>query len=330
MPATYRAWRCDEVTDDASGLRLCEVHRAALGARDLRIAVHAAGVNFPDRLMAQGNYQHRPPLPFVPGIEGAGEILEAGRSAGPWRPGDRVVFQDRLGAFAEEIVLPAESVRPIPQGLSMEQAACFTVTALTAWVALVVRAKLGEGETLLVHGARGGVGQACAQLGLHLGAKVIATATRPESLSALAATGVKTLASSGFRDEVLALTNGRGADVIADPVGGDVFDESVRCIAWSGRLLVLGFASGRIPALPANRALLKGFSLMGVRAGEYTRRDPAGGRDAREAIDRLAFEGVLRPTIGLRVPFDRAPEALTALEQRAFTGKVVIAVRGPI
>ncbi|HKY92610.1 MAG TPA: NADPH:quinone oxidoreductase family protein [Nevskiaceae bacterium] len=328
MPTTYRAWQCDQVTDDVSGLRLREVQRAAVGPRDVRIAVHAAGVNFPDRLMAQGNYQHRPPLPFVPGLEGAGEILEAGRSAGPWRPGDRVCFQERLGAFAEEIVLPVESVRPIPQGLTMDEAACFTVTAMTAWVALVVRARLEEGETLLVHGARGGVGQACVQLGRHLGAQVIASASRPESLSALAAAGVKVVDASGsFRGEVMALTHQRGADVIADPVGGDVFDESVRCIAWGGRLLVLGFASGRIPSLAANRALLKGFSLMGVRAGEYARRDPAAGRDAREGIDRLAFEGVMRPTIGLRVPFERAPEALVALDQRAFTGKIVIAVR---
>jgi NADPH2:quinone reductase len=241
-----------------------------------------------------------------------------------------VCFQERLGAFAEEIVLPTTAVRPIPRGLSMAEAAGFTVTALTAWVALVSNAKLQSGESLLVHGARGGVGQACVRLGQHLGAHVIASATRRESLAALAASGVATIASVGsFKEEVLALTHGRGADVIADPVGGDVFDESVRCIAWGGRLIVLGFASGRIPELPVNRALMKGFSLMGVRAGEHVRRDPAAGREIIESIDRLASEGILKPMIGLHVPFANAPEALTALDQRGFTGKVVIVVREP-
>jgi len=203
------------------------------------------------------------------------------------------------------------------------------VTGLTACVALARLGQLARGETLLVHGARGGVGQACVQLGLHLGARVIATASEPSRLSELAAMGVQVLPSRGFRSAVLEATAGHGADVVADPVGGDVFDESQRCIAFGGRLLVLGFASGRIPALEANRALIKGFSVIGVRAGEYGRHWPERHREHLTAVHWLAEAGVLRPVIGARFALADAKAALAAMASRSVTGKIVVTINGP-
>jgi NADPH2:quinone reductase len=322
---THAALFCEHLSDDLSGLRV--VSRAAQAPADgeVRIAVAAAAINFPDLLMTRGAYQFRPPLPFVPGMEGAGTIVECGAHAGSWRIGDAVTFVLRHGAMAQEVVCPIASLSAAPPNLSMQEAACHAINGLTAVVALERIAALRAGETLLVHGARGGVGAACVQLGLHLGARVIASASKVETLDTLAAQGVAVLdARTPFAEAVNAITGGRGADVITDPVGGDVFDESTRCIAFGGRLLVLGFASGRIPTLAANRALIKGFSMMGVRAGEYGRRFPELGAENRERVRRLAASGVLRPHIGLRLPLTRAVEALQALQSRAVAGRVVL------
>ena len=210
----------------------------------------------------------------------------------------------------------------------MDQAAAVQVTGLTAWVALARIGRLQRGETLLVHGARGGVGQACVQIGLHLGAKVMATATEPDRLADLAALGVMVLPSSGFRAPVLEATGGRGADVVADPVGGDVFDESGRCTAFGGRLLVLGFASGRIATIDSNRPLIKGFSVVGVRAGEYGRHFPAHHVEHLAAVHHLAEAGVLRPTIGARFALAEAKAAFAAMARREVTGKIVVVIGG--
>jgi NADPH2:quinone reductase len=318
---------CERLSDDLSGLALRRWPLPGLGLADVRVAVHAVSLNFPDLLMTRGLYQFKPPLPFVPGMEGAGVVLEAGPDSG-WLPGQRVCLGAKHGLLAEQAVLPGSALRPMPAGLGMDDAACATVTGLTAWVALARLGRLARGETLLVHGARGGVGQACVQLGQHLGARVIATASQPVRLAALAALGVLVLPAAGFKDGVLAATEGRGADVVADPVGGDVFDESLRCIGFGGRLLVLGFASGRIPVLDVNRPLIKGYSLIGVRAGEYGRRFPQHHREHLAAVLRLAETGVLRPAIGVRYGLAEAQDALAAMAARTVTGKILVKITG--
>ena len=324
----HAALICERLSDDFSGLRLAQRPTQRPGRGEVRIAMAAAAINFPDVLMTRGAYQFEPPLPFVPGMEGAGTIVECGDEVAPWRVGDAVSVVLRCGALAQEVVCPVESIAAAPQGLSMDEAACHAINGLTAVVALERIGRLQEGETLLVHGARGGVGTACVELGLHLGARVIASASNVEALAPLVSRGVEVIdARTAFGETVKALTGGRGADVVADPVGGDVFDESTRCIAFGGRLLVIGFASGRIPTLAANRALIKGFSMMGVRAGEYGRRFPQRGAENRERVRRLATAGVLRPRIGLRLPLERAVEGFQALASRGMPGRIVLECR---
>ena len=248
-PPPLETWALvvDALSGDLSGLRHRRWPLPALGSADVRVLMHAASLNFPDLLMTRGHYQFKPPLPFVPGMEGAGVVLEAGPTSG-WLVGQRVSLHAKHGLLAQQVVLPGSALQAMPDRLDFDAAASLTVTGLTAWVALARLGHLVRGETLLVHGARGGVGQACVQIGLHLGASVIATASQPERLLALTEAGVLVLPASGFKDAVLGATGGQGADVIADPVGGDVFDESQRCIAFGGRLLVLGFASAASPS----------------------------------------------------------------------------------
>ena len=326
-PTHTLALVCDHLSDDLSGVSLRRWPLPALGPADVRVVMHAASLNFPDLLMTRGLYQFKPAQPYVLGMEGAGVVAEAGPDSG-WQVGQAVLLGGKQGMLAEQVVLSGAALRPVPAGVAMDVAACLTVTGLTAWVALARLGGLARGETLLVHGARGGVGQACVQIGQHLGARVIATASQPARLAALAETGVLTLPATGFRDAVLQATQGRGADVIADPVGGDVFNESLRCIAFGGRLLVLGFASGRIPVLDVNRPLIKGYSVVGVRAGEYGRRFPDRNREHLAAVARLAAAGVLRPAIGARFPLAGAREALAAMAARSITGKIVVTLAG--
>ena len=327
-PADTLALVNQRLADHLAGLVLRRWPLPPLGPADVRVAMRAVSLNFPDLLMTRGLYQFKPPLPYVPGMEGSGLVLEAGPDSG-WQAGQAVQLSARHGLLAEQVVLPGSQLRPIPAGLDMAEAAALQVTGLTAWVALARLGQLLRGETLLVHGARGGVGQACMQLGLHLGARVIATATEPARLADLAARGVLVLPATGFRAAVLDATGGRGADVVADPVGGDVFDESQRCIGFGGRLLVLGFASGRIPTLAANRALIKGFSVIGVRAGEYGRHWPDRHAQHLAAVHRLAEAGVLRPVIGARFALAEAQAALAAMADRSITGKIVVTMDGP-
>lgn len=330
MNDTHRALVCRALSDDFSGLAVESIDLPAPGPTDVLVRMRAASVNFPDLLMTQGRYQFRPELPFVPGIEGAGDVVALGRDAasaeGAPRVGDPVLVHGRTGAFAQYCRLPASETRPMPAGLDYAQAAAFQAAAVTAYVALVRRAALQPGETLLVHGATGGVGMATVQLGRHLGARVIATGTSEDKLARLRdLEGVETLnLEHGLREPLHALTHGRGADVIFDPVGGDVFDASVRCIAWGGRLLVVGFAAGRIPQIALNLPLIKGFSIVGVRAGEYGRRDPQRGAQNLREIDRLARERVFRPYVCERFSLERAVEALRYLADRRVLGKVVI------
>jgi len=320
-----RALVVERLAPDYAGCALTEIDTPTPGPGEARVRVRAAAVNFPDLLMTRGEYQHKPPLPFVPGLEWAGEIDAVGPEVTGWKVGDAVVGGGR--AFAEYALAPAASLRAKPERLSFAQAAAFGAAYLTAYVALVRRARAEPGEWLLVHGAAGGVGLACVDLGKALGLKVIAASASRDKLDVVARDyepdAVLHIAG-GFREKVKALTGGRGADIIFDPVGGDVFDESVRCIAFDGRLLVIGFTSGRIPTIGVNMPLIKGFSVMGVRAGEYGRQFPERGAENQAAIWRMAEEGRLRPRVHAELPLARWREAFELLASREVIGKAVI------
>ncbi len=322
----------DRLSEDFSGVRLGEVIVPDPGPGQVRLAMRACSVNFPDILMTRGAYQLKPELPFTPGLEGAGIVEAVGAGVTDLTPGDAVVAGMRFGAMAEAALVPREAVRPMPVGMAFPEAAAYPAAYLTAYVALVRRGALLAGETLLVHGASGGVGLAAVDLGKLLGATVIATGGRDEKLRVVKEHGADHVINytledgtlGGFRDTVKALTEGRGADVIYDPVGGDVFDESIRCIAWGGRLLVIGFAGGRIASVPSNMPLIKGFSVVGVRAGEYGRRDPAKGAENIAQIDQWAAEGKIRPHVCARYPLEQAVEAMGLLVSRRAVGKVAV------
>ncbi len=291
------------------------------------VRVRAASVNFPDILMTKGEYQLKPPLPFVGGMELAGEVTALGEGVTQFAVGDAVVGGAKLGGFAEFAVLPAATIRRKPDNLGFSQAAAVGAAYLTAWVALVRRARLEPGEWVLVHGAAGGVGLAAVDLAKALGARVIAASASDAKLKIVAdeyAPDATLNVTGGFREQVKAITGGAGADVIYDPVGGDVFDESTRCIAFDGRLLVIGFTSGRIPTISVNMPLIKGFSVIGVRAGEYGRQFPERGRENMDAVWTLAAEGRIRPRVHAELPLDRWREAFDLLTDRKVVGKAVI------
>lgn len=322
-----RALQVRELLPDHAGAGLADLAVPVPGPGEVRVRVRATAVNFPDLLMTSGGYQLKPELPFVSGLEFAGEVDAVGEGVAGWAAGDAVVGGNRFGAMAEYAVVPAGAMRAKPGGLSWEAAAAYPVAYLTAYVALVRCARIEPGEWLLVHGAAGGVGLATVDLAKALGARVIAAASsaeKRESLTRLYAPDAVIAAGPGFRDEVKALTGGKGADVIFDPVGGDVFDESTRCIAFGGRLLVVGFASGRIPEVSVNMPLIKGFSVVGVRAGEYGRRFPERGAENVAAIDALANDGKIRPHVHAALDLADWREGFAMLEQREVVGKVVL------
>ena len=316
----------------ARGLTPVEREVAAPAMQDdgVRVRVHAAGVNFPDVLIIEGKYQYKPEFPFSPGGEVSGEVLEVGPAVEHVRVGDRVMAGMTFGAFAEEVVAPAARVIKLPDGFDLDTAAGIGLTYGTSYYALKDRAELHPGETLLVHGAAGGVGLAAVEIGKAMGARVIATAGSGEKLAVVAEHGADELIdySDGFRDAVRELTDGKGADVIYDPVGGDVFDQSLRCINWGGRLLVIGFASGRIPQAPANLALLKGCSIVGVFWGSWIQRDSAANARNFEQLFAWMAEGKLKPHISHRFPLARAAEAINALVERKVIGKAIVEVAG--
>jgi NADPH2:quinone reductase len=315
---------CREISEDISTLRLEEVTLPPLPPHEARVRVRAAAVNFPDILTVQGKYQHKPSLPYTPGSEAAGDVIAVGSAVTSVQAGDRVICAG-LGCFAEEMQLAAAALHKIPPHVDYAHAAGFSVAYLTAHVALVRRAELKPGEWLLVHGAAGGVGLAAVDLGKLLGAKVIATASTETKRAFLKDYGADhVLPSSGFREAVKTITGGEGANVIYDPVGGDVFDESTRCIAFDGRITIIGFTSGRIPSIGVNMPLIKGYSILGVRAGEYGRRFPQKGRENIAAIRKLLEDGKVRQHIHARFPLARAVDAMRTLEDRSVIGKVVI------
>lgn len=322
-----RALQVRALLSDHQGTALVDLSIPAPGTGEVRVRVRAAAVNFPDLLMTRGAYQLKPDLPFVSGLEFAGEVDAVGEGVTGWQVGDAVVGGNRFGAMAEYCVVPAGTLRSKPDAMRWEEAAAYPVAYLTAYVSLVRCARVEPGEWVLVHGAAGGVGLATVDLAKALGARVIAVASsaeKREAIERLYAPDAVIAAGPGFRDAVKALTDGKGADVIFDPVGGDVFDESTRCIAFGGRLLVVGFASGRIPEVSVNMPLIKGFSVVGVRAGEYGRRFPDRGAENIAAIDRLAAEGRIRPHVHAALDLSDWREGFAMLERREAVGKVVL------
>jgi NADPH:quinone reductase len=320
-----KALVCRELLADYAGVELEEQALPEPGAGEVRVRIKAASLNFPDLLMTEGKYQLKPELPFVLGMEFAGIVDALGAGVSGFAPGDAVAGGNRIGAFSEYAVVPAAALRKKPEAISFAAAASYGAAYLTAYVALVRRGNLQPGETLLVHGASGGVGLAAVDVGRLLGANVIATSASQAKRSILTEYGADhVLPDAGFRERVKELTGGRGADVIYDPVGGDVFDESVRCIAFDGRLLIIGFTSGRIPSVNVNMPLIKGFSVVGVRAGEYGRQFPDRGRENMAAIWKWAEEGKVRPRIHAEVALTDWRRAFEMMRSREVVGKVAI------
>jgi NADPH:quinone reductase len=291
------------------------------------IEVHAAGVNFPDALMVMGQYQVRPPLPFTPGGEAAGVIVAVGADVTALHVGQRVVAFTRTGAFAERLSAPAAAVTPIPDALTFDVAATLPLAYGTAMHALIDRAQLAPGETLLVLGASGGVGLAAIMIGKALGARVIAAASTDEKLALCRAHGADAVinyTTESLRDRLKALTNGVGPDVICDPVGGALAEPAFRSIAWGGRYLVVGFAAGAIPALPLNLPLLKGASVVGVFWGAFEQRDPAANARHLARLMDWVVSGTIAPVVSAHYPLEHTALALRALLERRVVGKVVV------
>ncbi len=313
---------------EPSGLRVAERDVPELSDDGIRIAIHAAGCNFADILMLKGEYQVKPALPFVPGSEVAGVVTELGAAVrGPLAVGDRVLARCGVGGYAEEVVVPESAAYRLPEAFSFEAGAALSTVYPTSYAGLVWRAPVARGETLLVHAAAGGVGLAAVQIGKALGARVIATAGGERKLEVARRAGADVLIdyqSEDFVPRVLAETDGRGADVIYDSVGGDTTDRSLKCIAWNGRLLVIGFASGAIPEIKLNRVLLKNISLVGLHWSAYPEREPERIDECFEGLFSMASAGGIEPLVSARYPLEEAGAALEALSARETVGKIVL------
>jgi NADPH2:quinone reductase len=310
-------------------LRLEQFARAPLAPDQVRVAIHAAGINFPDILMAAGEYQLKPELPFIPGMEAAGEVIEVDGGVQGIAVGDRMIVKLRHGGYADEAVVTPMQLTPLPSSFDYAEGATFLAAHGTAYHALVDRGQLKPGEVLLVHGAGGGVGLAAVEIGKLLGATVIAAASSEEKLAVAEAKGADHLALYGrepFRDAVKRLTDGRGADVVYDPVGGEVFEQSLRCIAWGARVLVIGFTGG-IGLARSNLLLIKGASVLGVRAGEAARKNPALGAARIKALAEWAEAGKLKPNISHRLPLEDVAMAMRLLIERKAIGRVALMTR---
>ena len=304
----------------------------AAGPGQAVIRVHAAGVNYPDALIIQNKYQFTPTLPFIPGSECAGVVESVGEGVSRVKPGDRVIAVTQSGAFAEKVVASADALTPLPEGVDFATASVFLLAYGTAYHALADRAALEQGETLLVLGAAGGVGIAAIEIGKALGARVIAGASSAEKRHICREHGADEVidyAAAELKSAVAALTAGKGVDVVFDPVGGPFTEAALRNCAWRGRHLVIGFANGEIPRVPANLTLLKGCSLIGVFWGRYVKTEPAAWAADLETLFRWLREGRLRPHVAQRYPLERGAEALAALLARKALGKLVITPVAP-
>jgi NADPH2:quinone reductase len=321
-----RAVRVHELIGPA-GLRVDEVPDPTVGAGQVLVEVRASGVNFPDVLLSRGMYQFKPNPPFSPGGECAGVVREVGAGVHSVAPGDRVALTVVSGTFVEKICAPEASVIKLPDAVSFEVGAATLLTYATTYHALVDRAALAKGETLLVLGAAGGVGIAACEIGALLGARVIAAASTDDKLAFCREHGATegiNYTREELKDRIKALTSGNGVDVVYDPIGGPLAEAALRGTAWQGRYLVIGFASGEIPKIPLNLVLLKGCQIVGVFWGSFAMRQPARNREHAHEIFRLVAEGKLRPAVDAALPFERAAEALERLEKRQVKGKLVL------
>jgi NADPH2:quinone reductase len=321
-----RAVLCRELTG-LDGLELADLPPPEPGPGEVRLVVAAAGVNFADSLMIAGRYQDRPTLPFVPGLEVAGRIDAVGNGASELKAGQRVLAPVDRGGFAEAAIARAEDVVPLPDSIDDVTAAGFAIAYGTAHGALQWRAGLQAGETLLVHGAAGGVGLTAVEVGAAMGANVVATARGADKLAVAARHGAGQTLDSECQDlvgQLKALLGRTGADVVFDPVGGPVFEASLRVIAWEGRIVIVGFASGKVPQIPANILLVKNAAALGFYWGSYRRHDPARLRASLELLLRWHAEGKLRPHVSHVLPLERTAEAIGLLISRTSTGKVVV------
>ncbi|MFU7528232.1 NADPH:quinone oxidoreductase family protein [Qipengyuania sp. ASV99] len=320
-----QALRVESLSQDLSGVALVDAPQPRRGAGEVLIRVRAASLNYPDLLMTRGTYQFKPLLPFISGLECAGEVIEADADTG-FAAGDRVMGGNKTGGFAEYSSIPARGLSHIPEGQDFAQAAAMGAAYSTAYTGLVELCALKQNQWVLVHGASGGVGLAAADLAKAMGARVI-VATGSEAKRAKLAQCSKAdavvLAQGRFREAVTEITGGALCDLVFDPVGGDVFDESTRCVAFGGKLVVVGFTSGRIADVATNIPLIKGFSIVGLRAGEYARRFPDRGVAINTAIADLAAAGRITPVIDRILPLTRWREGFRAMADRALIGKVV-------
>ncbi|MEM9860039.1 MAG: NADPH:quinone oxidoreductase family protein [Myxococcota bacterium] len=312
--------------DGPSALEREDFEPEAPGPKQVSLRVTAIGCNFFDALITAGQYQRRPELPFAPGAEIAGEVVAVGEGSA-WKVGERVMALVDYGAYASHLNVEDERVYAFPEGLNDDQASAFGIVYQTSYFGLVYRAALQPGETALIHAAAGGVGLAAVQIAKALGARVIATAGSDAKLALAAEHGADVCI--GYRDanwigQVKEATDGRGADVIYDPVGGDIFDGSTKCIAWDGRLVVVGFASGRIPTLQMNRVLLKNIAVTGLHWGAYYDHDRAKIRDAHEALCKMVAAGQLSPVVTQTAPLEDAARVIGDLHSRKTRGKVVL------
>ena len=309
------------------GLHVDEIETPKPGAGEVLVDVRAAGVNFPEVLLSYGKYQFKPDVPFIPGGEAAGVIEAVGEGVTTLSVGDRVAFTMIHGAFAERVVTPELSAVKLPDEVPFEVGAVTLLTYATTWHALVDRARIREGETLLVLGASGGVGVSAIQLGKLFGARVIAAASTPEKVEFCKRMGADEgicYATEDLKDRAKDLTRGRGVDVVYDPVGGRFSEAALRAIAWEGRFLVVGFASGEIPRVPLNLTLLKGCEIVGVFWGSFAMREPEKNRAHCAEIFAHVAAGRLAPHLDVTLPFERVSEALERLERREVRGKVAL------
>lgn len=325
-----KAWRVHSNGEPREVMRLEEIPAPEPGPGELTVRVRAANVNFPDALMCRGEYQVKPPFPFTPGVELCGEVLAAGADTpGAPPPGTRVIAQPSLpsGAFGEQAVVPAASVRTAPEALDDAEAAALHIGYQTGWFGLHRRARLQAGETLLVHAAAGGVGSAAVQLGKAAGARVIGVvggAAKAETARELGCDLVIDRREDDIVAAVKEATGGRGADVVYDPVGGDAYAKSVKCIAFEGRVVVIGFASGAIPTPGLNHALVKNYSIHGLHWGLYNTKDPEAVEACHAELTKLAADGAIKPLITERAPLDGAADAVQRVFDGITTGRVVI------
>jgi NADPH:quinone reductase len=323
-----KSWQVSRYGEPEDVLELAEVPRPVPGPGQLLVRVLAAAANFPDVLLCRGTYQVRPPLPFCPGVELCGEVTETGPGVTGFAPGDRVIGGAELpaGAFAEYALMDAARTLPAPETLDDAEAAPFHITYQTGWFGLHRRAGLAAGETLLVHAAAGGVGSGAIQLGKAAGARVIGVAGGPRKATLARQLGADLVVDRYEEDFVTVVkeaTGGRGADVVYDPVGGEAFQKSTKCIAFEGRILVVGFASGVIPSAALNHALVKNYSILGLHWGLYERLDPAAVRACHVELTRLAAAGLIRPLITERLSLADVPDGLRRLAAGTTAGRLV-------